>query len=87
MNIYHIERTDGSADYDEFSDFVIVAESEEYARNINPESIWRGTLETIDTTKRFSSWVQYDDTKATLLGEAEERYIAPEIICASFHAG
>lgn len=87
MNIYHVERTDGGGGYDTFSDFVVVAKDEHDARSTNP-ALW-GNMEDItdDYDETYSDWVKYSKTKATLIGKAEPRFIAREVVCYSFHAG
>mgnify|MGYP003463396401 CR=1 FL=1 len=90
MNIYLVARTD-RVDYDEFDSFVVIAKTEEEAKNIHPyykeeedakEEAWYW--------KNSHSWVKKDDLYSltiTLIGKATKEYKVRKVICASFNAG
>lgn len=89
MNIYHVERS-GVAGYNEYSDFVIVCQDAETARNTHPdgmyfysEGCWRD-MEENESKYCSDDWVNPDNVSVTLLGIAhgEEK----RIVCSSFHA-
>lgn len=65
---------------DQYSHAVVVAQSEEEARNIHPhgQNYWDGNLWAKKPT---------DITAATYIGEAADNLNSGEVICASFHAG
>jgi hypothetical protein len=85
LNIYHVSRTDGT-DYDEYSDFVVVAKSEEVAANTHPSDgeVWPKEKQKY----RGCSWDWWTrkPVKVTLLGRAAKG-VEAGIICSSFHAG
>jgi len=90
MNIYLVERTDGVG-YDEFDSFVVIAKTEEGAKNTHPyykeeednkEEAWYW--------KNYNSWIKKDDLNrltVTLVGKATKEYKVRKVICASFNAG
>jgi hypothetical protein len=91
MNIYLVERTDG-ADYDEYDAFVVLAETEEDAKNLGPTGIeidWERAK-----NAKYLNWTN-DISKITvqLLGKATESCILARmmkdtrIILSSFNAG
>ena len=73
MNIYLLNRTDKWG-YDDFDSFVVVAESDEEAKNLK--------LGYCDG----SSWTTPDKIKVTLLGVASPNVIKGEIL-GSYNAG
>lgn len=83
MNIYLISRTD-SYGYDEYSDAVVVAKSEEEARKIHPSDLVEGDSWTAE--ENYGSWISPDKVEVTLIGKATKG-IGKGIVCASFHAG
>lgn len=86
MNIYHVYQNEVRG-YDTYSDFVIVANSEEEAKNIYP-SQYGNEVMTLEKADDAYSWPQ--DAKyitAKLIGIANDSYVKIEIICSSFHAG
>jgi hypothetical protein len=87
MNIYHVERTDGGGGYDTFSDFVVIASSEQEARKINPVSSWGYSNNEVTEKEDDGEWVKFSQTKANLIVTASPEYEKNIIICSSFHAG
>lgn len=97
MNIYKVEQ-DWNCDYETYSDFVCIAESEQAARETHPnESVthikdgeWYGTSTTGKEYPQYNwDWILADDIgrlKVTLIGVANEAQ-HKGVICASFHAG
>jgi len=100
MNIYllHQNKREG---YDTYDSCVVVAESEEAARLINPDgwTRWDGsrwidirqhadyaTSNWIDNANR-RSWGIPDDVEVELVGVATPDSVAGRVICASFNAG
>jgi hypothetical protein len=87
MRLYHVERTD-EIDYDEFSDFVCVAENDEEARNIHPREDKKVWGEDYDYWNN-GSWINKEDInslKVKEIGLAKPE-LTRSVICASFHAG
>ena len=96
MNIYLLEQ-DEETGYDTYDSCVVIAESENAARNINPSQFathvkdgkWMGTYTKGGEYENESdSWVKYsqiDQIKVTLLGVALEGKEAG-VVCASFNA-
>ena len=80
MNLYLLSQTEASG-YDTFSAMVVVAPSEEIARNIHPRNYpeaWEDT---------FSEWASSPaNVIVALIGKAKSN-IPSGIILASFHAG
>lgn len=79
MNIYLIERT-MSVDYDEYDSVVVIANSEEEAKDVQPDH------------PRGHQYVWYyenekESLKVTKIGVADCSYKSPKIILASFNAG
>lgn len=97
MNIYLLEQ-DLNNGYDTYDSCVVIAESEEAARNIHPSSFvthvkdgkWMGTYTKGGEYEQDSyDWVPYsriDEIKVTLIGTALESK-EPGVVCASFNAG
>ena len=81
MNIYKVSRI-AEWDYDEYSDFVVVAANVNDAYHTHP----RG--HTLTFTEEYShGWVtNIDDLKIELLGVANEE-IKAGVVCVSYHAG
>jgi hypothetical protein len=85
LNIYHVSQNTNN-NYDTYSDFVVICEDEETARNTYPtgELIdWNAYL----NNYRRSFWAPTkEDVVVRLIGEA-----LPDsecgVVCASFHAG
>ncbi len=77
--IYHVERTD-EVNYDEYSNFVCCAESEDDAKNIHPGGY--SDINSDDT----GTWRE-SNLKVKLIGIADDSIELNSVICASFHAG
>ncbi len=85
--IYHISQEDNTG-YDTYSDAVVVAKSEEQAKNIHPDGVNRLS----DANYKLDRWHDWcnkiENIKCVLLGPLTgndfEEY---DVICASFHAG
>jgi hypothetical protein len=73
MNIYRLSQTVNN-DYDTYDSAVVVAESEEAARETKPPY-------------PDYSWAQPADITVELIGIALPSYTEGTIICASFNAG
>jgi len=73
MNIYRLSQTVNN-DYDTYDSAVVVAESEEAARETKPPYA-------------ADSWAQPADITVELIGIALPSYTEGTIICASFNAG
>jgi len=93
MKLYLVERTD-KWDYDEYSEFVCWANSEEEARYMSPDPDfytwkdggWRFVYHD-ETWRREdpSSWVK--DPKTLKVWELSRAPKEPTVILASYHAG
>lgn len=81
-------------DYDTFSDFIIVAKTEQEARTTHPY----GSVDESEETKQLRwdplynmTWVKREHLPlltVTCLGLCTNpKYVSRQIICASFHAG
>jgi len=94
-----VSRTD-EYDYDEYSDFVVVAESEDDATTVYPgntgdknwDKTWNaegGGWQYLGERSGWLSqeWPAPDKLQVELIGTADERFTERTIICASFHAG
>ena len=79
MNLYLLEQ-DVNSRYDTYDSCVVVAESEEAARLINPEGAEFGY--------EWTTWA-HDPTYVTVtyIGVATDNLEAGTIICSSFNAG
>lgn len=68
--IYHVKRTD-KVDYDEYSDYVVIAKDRKEAFDMNPGSTYCNC---------------FDERKVTieLIGHTSK---AKRLVCKSFHAG
>ena len=82
MNLYLISRHD-RCDYDEYSDAIVAAKSEDEARLIHPSTLQD---ESWVTKKDYSSWVPPHNVVVQLVGHATKE-IKKGVVCASFHAG
>jgi len=84
MNIYLISQ-DQNDDYDTFDSAVVYAESEEQAKNINPNETSNDVF--MDWTKtRFSPWCNSPEhVKVSYIGTNPD-ITEPGVICASFNA-
>ena len=100
MYIYLLERTD-RVGYDEYDSCVVVADSEEQARFINPCEyyVWSdeqqqygfvysdGKVEYTKYTNNGGGWTNPSTLKVTYIGEADSQLNAGDVICSSFNAG
>lgn len=83
MNIYLVES--GLFNYDTYDSFVCIAESEDEARNLDPNGNGVFNWEK-ESQNLYSSWVSSPDAlKVTCLGTSNEE--KARIILASFNAG
>jgi hypothetical protein len=94
--LYHVSRK-SEYDYDEFSDFVCVAESTELAKLTHPRTMEEMTYEYTDCEGDpinipwdgrtvFGGWVSVDDVDAKYIGMADIN-MPIGIVCRSYHAG
>lgn len=80
MNIYYISQ-DENNDYDTYDSMVVVANSEEEAKQIHPRR--DGWIDNI-----WNVWASSPErVKVELVGTASNKYREPGIILASFNAG
>lgn len=85
MNIYLVSRTDDWS-YDEYDSMVVVAESADQAKLLNPRTGQYMTDE--EWAERWANWTRSpDNLEVTLIGEASERSPEPRLILASYNAG
>jgi hypothetical protein len=92
MNVYLISQTE-NYNYDTYDSAVVIAESEEQARLINPEHTERH-IEFLDNPL-YRDWDAYsfkwatspDNVTVKYIGKVDESYTEPCVICASFNAG
>jgi len=78
MNIYLVSQTENTG-YDTYDSFICYANSEEEARNINPDGEEWGYM--------FSAWCSSPDNAIAIpIGYTDEE-VEPDIILASFNAG
>jgi hypothetical protein len=85
MKVFHVSVDYKRVDYltyDSYSDFVVVCETEEQARNIHPgdASHW----------DKFRDWVKTSDIPfltVVEIGTAHPDITPGTIICSSYHAG
>lgn len=89
MKIFKVERAD-SIGWDEFDSFVVVAESEDRARCIHPNScyVWNdGKWENPKyPSGRYDGWPSPDQLLVEYLGEACKEQ-KEGVVLASFNAG
>ena len=89
MNIYHVNRLAGTG-YEEYSDFVVVAASEDEARRTCPNQYCeiKDTDHPRSIDEYCDSWpVSFNEVEVTLIGVAIEKEQEKRIVCASYHAG
>lgn len=92
MKLFKVERTDNYG-YDDYSDFVCLANSKEEARYMAPDPEyykWNGSHWVYayrqDKKATHSGWVEDPKTLKVTEIFPEDR-TEPEILCASYHAG
>jgi len=89
MNIYLISQNENN-DYDTFDKAVVVTESEEQAKQIDPATVWA-----FNHISCFMNWTKYSyhwasspaNVAVKYIGVADPSYTEPTVICASFNAG
>jgi hypothetical protein len=100
MYIYLLKRTD-PVGYDEYDSCVVVADSEEQARFINPceHYVWSdeqqkygfkyadGRIEYHKYADPYNIWPHPATLKVKYIGEADSKLKAGAVICSSFNAG
>ena len=94
MKLYLVSRTD-VVDYDQYDSMVVVAPSEEEARNFGPRGdivyvdgkwIDKATRKEEDT--RFFDWAEDPESLTVeMVGAARPDLEAGHVVCASFNAG
>jgi len=87
MNIYHLTQNKVYG-WDIYSDCVVIANNEDEARNIHPESEGLTVVKTLKEVKDDYSWPRnpkYINVK--LIGTVIESEEVVRVVCASFHAG
>lgn len=97
MNIYHVSRTDEYG-YDDFSDFVVVCETEQQAKETYPgegyvfrDDHWvevglDGNVRPFDKDNEWwCGWTHPSKTTVELVGISTKE--ESRVICSSFHAG
>lgn len=84
-NIYHVKLPDGRRlDYDSYSEFVAVANTEEEARNLHPsgsDSNWEHVC---------GEWVEKNETSTLIvahIGISLLDIVKPTVITTSYHSG
>ena len=103
MKIFHVSaREDGKRGrfkylgYDTYSDFVVVCETEDQARNIHPSGRldeWERIPETKEDLKYgtyLNSWIRRSDIPfltVVEIGTSVPGIASGTIICSSYHAG
>lgn len=83
MNIYLVSQN-VNPDYDTYDSFVVVANSEEEARNTHPDE-WESDWDGGDVFR--GTWARADEVKVELIGKASKKYNDITRICCSFNAG
>ena len=98
MNIYKLSQTinDGYDTFDSFDSCVVIAENEEEAVKVHPNSYqnWdtRGQI-TGDSYYKYENfdindWAEMEDIKVELIGIADKSLDTEiKVVCASFNAG
>jgi hypothetical protein len=86
MNIYLLEQNEATG-YDTYDSMVVVAESEDDARQMSPETEYmvETYLRIYGTPYSPRTWCAPEYVKVTLLGSSLED--EPRVIIASFNAG
>ena len=78
MNLYKISQTENDG-YDTYDSAVVVADTEESARNMNPRGEW---------IKDYNAWASNPSkVKVELIGKALDTLEYGTFICKSFNAG
>lgn len=92
MNLYRISQ-ESNTGYDTYDSAVVVAETEEQARHIHPDSdcifkegMWRYAESGRESSYAVSVWSNPSQVQVQLIGYAAAGIDGP-VICASFNAG
>lgn len=94
MKLFLLEQTYNNG-YDTYDSCVVVAENEEFAKQIPPSNLYQfieGDWAFVyhDGTwkhARYGAWAPVAYVKATLLGDAANTLTPGTVVCASFNAG
>lgn len=88
MNLYLLTQTFAD-DYDTYDSCVVVAETEEEAKTIDPSKRNKPSTEEIDREVTYSaSWaIKPSQVTAKFIGVAADGLERRQVICASFNAG
>ena len=89
LKLYNISQTVNTG-YDTYDSAVVVAESEDAAREIHPDGIgakWDGKKWKSERTTGMWTWCAPEDVKVEFVGIPDERFKSGDIVCASFNAG
>ena len=94
LNLYRISQTKNDG-YDTFDSAVVVAESEEAAREMHPDPIfmWHNDYQEWGNgclgrdADGLACWSHPKDVEVEVIGIPDERFRAGDVICASFNAG
>jgi hypothetical protein len=97
MFLYLIERPNDT-NYDEYESAVVVANTEDEARNTHPSDGYEFVTVSKDEETRSAwiadspaglivddAWIDPRDVKVTLLGVAHDK--TPRVVCSSYNAG
>jgi len=88
MNIYRVSRPDSDdVGYDEYSEFVCVAESIEAAKKIHPDSCAIRYPAEFRQSEIPSLFWPVDPALLTVVCLGPSQETEPRVVCASFHAG
>lgn len=93
MKLYRIYQHTNNK-YDTYDSAVVVADSEEKARAIQPDGSPEPTPNREEYKKKkeewgswYMDWAPLEDVGVQLLGEATEAFTEPAVITASYNAG
>lgn len=86
MSIYHVYKSEVTG-YDTYSDFVVVANTEEEAKNTYPGNYSNKALTLEEADDEYTWPIDSKYVTTELIGVANDTYKEITIICSSFHAG
>ena len=99
-NLYLIERTDDTLEFETYEYAVVVAHDEDGSKKIHPGSdeeyefvwsdqdfMWNTKFETAMSHFGSESWLPPSRVSATLIGTAAPHLKTGTVVCASFNAG
>jgi hypothetical protein len=91
LNIYLLQRQD-LHHYGEYDSCVVVAETEEKAKQIHPTagdlySNREDRMNSWNNSSFMTSWVDIDKINVALIGKADPSQKENTVICSSFNAG